>query len=92
MACKGGLSVLTTWRVPGICLAGGPTPGLFDPGPPLPARAEDLDQVLEDFLPETAGTTRGGLSSSRSPFGWQAGLIERHDLEPEAEDAAEGVE
>ena len=51
--------------------------------------AEDLDEVLPDFVPEPPGPF-GTLLDNGDLLGWRAWLIERRYLEPEAEDAAEG--
>ena len=66
-------------------------PRFVRPGPPFAGPGQDLDQVLADFLPEPPGPLGPSLNS-RGPFGWLGGLIERRHLEPEAEDAAEGLD
>ena len=54
MACKGGLSVLTTWSSWDLSRRWSYS-GLFDPGPPLPARArtstEDAAEGLKGVQP-----------------------------------------
>ena len=60
-------------------------------GPAPVGPAEDLDEVLVDFLPQPPGPL-GPPFNSRHSLGWLCGLIERHHLKPEAEDAAEALE
>ena len=75
-------------------------PGLFSSviqlcsvtlGDPFVGAAEDLDQIPVDFLPEPSGPLRS-LLNSRGPVRFLSQFIERHHLQPEAEDAAQGGE